>query len=75
MRSTAGTADVYDTRTIALHWVTVAFVCMLWIIGQCIDFFPKGVPRMGARAARTSRWACSSPLFWRYESRGADGPA
>lgn len=50
MRSTAGTADVYDTRTIALHWVTVAFVCTLWIIGQCIDFFPKGVPRLGARS-------------------------
>jgi cytochrome b561 len=50
MKSAADTADVYDTRTIALHWVTAVLVLTLWTIGQCIDFFPKGVPRMGARS-------------------------
>jgi len=50
MKSTAATADVYDTRTIALHWITAAIVLTMWTIGQCIDFFPKGMPRMGARS-------------------------
>ena len=50
MKSTPGTADVYDARTIALHWGRAAFVLTLWTIGQCIDFFPKGIPRMGARS-------------------------
>jgi cytochrome b561 len=50
MKSASDRADVYDSRTIALHWFTAAFVVMLWTLGQCIDFFPKGVPRMSARS-------------------------
>lgn len=41
---------MYDSRTIALHWVTAAFVMTLWTLGQCIDLFPKGVPRISARS-------------------------
>lgn len=40
----------YDRRTIALHWLTAALVAGLWTLGQCIDFFPKGTPRIGARS-------------------------
>jgi cytochrome b561 len=50
MKSASERTDVYDSRTIALHWVTAAFVVMLWTLGQCIDSFPKGVPRMSARS-------------------------
>ncbi len=39
----------YDRRTIVLHWVTALAVVLLWIIGQTIDDFPRGVPRTGAR--------------------------
>jgi cytochrome b561 len=40
--------DTYDARTIALHWASAALVLCLWIVGQCLDFFPKGTPRMAA---------------------------
>lgn len=40
----------YDARTIALHWATATLVAILWCIGQSIDFFPKGMPRVSARS-------------------------
>jgi cytochrome b561 len=40
----------YDRRTIAFHWITVVLVVGLWTVGQCIDFFPKGTPRVTARS-------------------------
>ena len=42
--------DTYDTRTIALHWGSALLVLCLWIIGQGIDWFPKGTPRMTVRS-------------------------
>jgi cytochrome b561 len=39
----------YDRTTIYLHWATAALVIVLWIIGQTIDFFPRGVARDGYR--------------------------
>jgi len=41
----------YDRATIVYHWVTVACVAVLWCIGQTIDYFPKGTPRITARSA------------------------
>jgi cytochrome b561 len=41
----------YDRTTIILHWTTAILVALLWTIGQTIDFFPKGTPRIGARSA------------------------
>lgn len=41
----------YDRGTIVYHWVTVACVAVLWCIGQTIDYFPKGTPRVAARSA------------------------
>lgn len=43
-------ADVYDTRTIVLHWLSAALVAGLWLAGQSIDFFPKGAPRVTVRS-------------------------
>ncbi len=40
----------YDRRTIALHWLTAALVVGLWLLGQGIDWFPKGTPRGLARS-------------------------
>jgi len=57
------TADVYDSRTIALHWITAALVLTLWTIGQCIDFFPKGLPRVYARSAHISLGVCLAALL------------
>jgi cytochrome b561 len=39
----------YDKRTIAWHWITALLVLGLWVLGQTIDFFPRGTPRVGAR--------------------------
>lgn len=43
-------AQVYDRRTIRLHWLTAALVAALWVIAQLIDDFPKGLPRISARS-------------------------
>lgn len=40
----------YDRRTIVLHWLTAALVVGLWVLGQTIDWFPKGAPRTAARS-------------------------
>ncbi|CAN5414424.1 cytochrome b [soil metagenome] len=40
----------YDRRTIALHWLTAVLVIALWSLGQAIDWFPKGDPRVLARS-------------------------
>jgi cytochrome b561 len=46
--------DRYDSRTIALHWISAFLVLGLWVLGQCIDFFPRGVPRVTARSLHIS---------------------
>jgi len=40
----------YDGISILLHWLTAALVVVLWTLGQTIDFFPKGAPRIDARS-------------------------
>ncbi len=40
----------YDKRTIALHWATATLVALLWCVGQSIDWFPKGAPRISVRS-------------------------
>ena len=34
--------ETYDRATIVMHWVTVALVVVLWIIGQTADWIPDG---------------------------------
>jgi cytochrome b561 len=43
-------ADVYDDRTIHLHWVTAAIVALLWGIAEVIDLFPRGAPKIAVRS-------------------------
>ena len=45
-----GTPARYDGMSILLHWVTAALVVILWTLGQTIDFFPKGAPKIDARS-------------------------
>ena len=40
----------YDGVSILLHWLTAALVVILWTLGQTIDFFSKGAPRIDARS-------------------------
>lgn len=46
----AAPASRYDGVTILLHWLTAALVVILWTLGQTIDFFPKGAPKIDARS-------------------------
>jgi cytochrome b561 len=50
--SASATADGfrYDKRTIGLHWAGATLVILLWCLGQTIDWFPKGLPRISARS-------------------------
>ena len=40
----------HDRPTIALHWLTALLVVTLWSLGQTIDWFAKGDPRVLARS-------------------------
>lgn len=40
----------YDGPSIVLHWLTAGLVVILWTLGQTIDFFPKGAPKIDARS-------------------------
>lgn len=51
MKPSRPPASGYDRRTIALHWLTAALVAGLWLLGQTIDWFPKGSPRAIARSS------------------------
>jgi cytochrome b561 len=40
----------FDTKSIKLHWLTAALVILLWCLGQTIDWFPRGAPRVTVRS-------------------------
>jgi cytochrome b561 len=40
----------YDRTSQRLHWASAVLVAGLWSLGQCIDFFPSGLPRTAARS-------------------------
>jgi len=42
--------NVYDKKTIALHWLSALLIIGLWCAGQSIDWFPKGTPRVWIRS-------------------------
>ena len=44
------TTPRYDSNTIRLHWATAILVVLLLGIGQIIDFFPRGEPRVMVRS-------------------------
>lgn len=47
----AGTQALrHDRTTIALHWTTAVLVVVLWVIGQTIDWVPRGPWRVDYRS-------------------------
>ncbi|MBN8900882.1 MAG: cytochrome b/b6 domain-containing protein, partial [Rhodospirillales bacterium] len=40
----------HDPTTIWLHWATALLVVLLWVIGQTIDFAPRGALRTDYRS-------------------------
>jgi cytochrome b561 len=40
----------YDPKSQWLHWTTAALVALLWVLGQVIDLFPRGAPRVTVRS-------------------------
>src|SRR5215472_8018425 len=60
----------YDTSTIVLHWCTAILITLLWAVGQIIDWFPRGTPRISARSTHILLGALlicviSARIFWR----------
>ncbi len=44
------TANTYDLKTIYYHWFSAALIFTLWLLGENIDWFAKGDPRVYARS-------------------------
>jgi len=40
----------YDKRSVAYHWISAALILTLWLLGQNIDWFSRGDPRVYARS-------------------------
>ena len=60
----------YDTSTIVLHWCTAILIILLWSIGQIIDWFPRGMPRISVRSTHILAGALligviGVRVFWR----------
>ncbi len=45
MTSAYASPSRYDGMTIAIHWVSALIVVSLWLIGQLVDFVPRGPVR------------------------------
>lgn len=79
MPDTEYSSLIYDRRTIFLHWLTAAFVISLWALGQAIDWFPRGDPRVFARSTHVALGIAlaivlMTRLRWRFAG-GAHLPA
>lgn len=69
----------YDRRTIILHWLTAALVVSLWVLGQTIDWFPKGNPRAFARSTHIAVGVLLAVVLvarigWRFDRRAVHLP-
>jgi cytochrome b561 len=49
-KATAATVEIYDARTILLHWLTAGLVVLQWVGAHYIDAFPSGPLRVDARS-------------------------
>lgn len=62
-RAAAEPAPRYDGVSILLHWLTAGLVVILWTLGQTIDFFPKGAPKIDARSVHITLGATLGVLL------------
>lgn len=63
--------NTYDTKTIYYHWISAALILVLWFIGQNIDSFPKGDPRVIVRSIHITLGLILAVVFvsrlkWRF---------
>ena len=64
----------YDPRSIRPHWLTAALVLLLWCMGETIDWFARGTPRITARSAHiTLGVLLASILVFRVWWRATEG--
>jgi cytochrome b561 len=64
----------HDHTLILLHWVTAGLVAVLWIIGQTIDFAPRGALRVDYRSLHIALGTCLGlVLIARLTMRAARG--
>jgi len=69
----------YDNRTIALHWMTSTLVIALWLLGQVIDWFPRGDSRVAARSVHILLGVALAlvlllRIWWRFGGGGVKLP-
>lgn len=55
MTSASVSPSRYDGLTIAIHWASALIVVSLWLIGQLVDFVPRG-------PVRTAIWSTHATL-------------
>jgi cytochrome b561 len=79
MQQSLMTMPRYDSKTICLHALTAALVIVLWGLGQSIDWFPGGAPRVFARSAHIGLGALLACVLayriWWRATGGAHLPA
>jgi len=64
----------YDRTTVRLHWITAALVLLLWLLGQTIDWFPRGDARVYARSTHIALGvALVAIVAWRVAWRATRG--
>lgn len=69
----------YDRGTRTLHWITATLVVALWMLGQTIDWFPRGDARTAARGTHIvlgATLACvlAVRIWWRSAGPGVHLP-
>jgi cytochrome b561 len=70
----------YDSITIRLHWLTVALVAILWILGQVTGWLPRGPFRLGVWSTHvvlglTLAMVLATRILWRAGFGSALPPA
>jgi cytochrome b561 len=70
----------YDSTTIWLHWLTVALVTILWILGQVTNWLPRGPFRLGVWSTHvvlglTLAVVLATRIMWRTGFGSALPPA
>ena len=65
---------VYDTKSIYYHWISAGFILLLWLIGQNIDSFERGDPRIIVRSIHITLGLLLVVIFtlrvnWKFKGR------
>jgi cytochrome b561 len=73
-------SEVYDSRSISLHWATACLVVVQWLGAHVIDWFPRGPLRVDARSVHLVIGVAllaimAARLTWRLSGAQRPGPA